>query len=418
MKNVVGQIYSGEVVGVDNNYYLVDIGIGIDAILNKEEAISELKVGDVVDVIAAYYVKDDIYVSMKGVVRRKHTEELEEKVQTQEPVTGKVIDYRNNRFIVDLGDNVRGSVYVRNMDTKFIKDGTPYIGNEYNFLVVEKSRRGFEDFELNRRDLIAKEQEAQRATFLEKYHVDDTVKGVVTEVINPGLILDVDGIKCFVPRTEISHVNNAPVNVGDAFDVLITEVQERNVSLKGSIKALTTHPFEQVTDLKVGDIVKGKISRIVDYGIFVELFPNVDGLVHISEVSYEHTKSLEGYEPGQEIEVKVIKIDEDNKKIGLSIKRLLPSPYEALKEKIAVGDVISVLVKRITEGGIRVMIMDNFYTNIINEDIHDFSKVKPTLRINDRLEVVVTEMNDETEKVSLSNEQFVQDQKKLFEESI
>jgi|GEM_PF-2157192 len=418
MKNVVGEIFEGEVVGLDNNGYLVDIGIGIDAILNKEDAIDELAIGDVVSVIATHYVKDDIFVSMKGVLKKQHISEIEGLIGSEETVEGKVIDYRNNRFIVDLGDNVRGSVYVRNMDTKFIKDGSPYIGNEYKFYVVEKSRRGYEEFELNRRDLVAKEQDSQKAELLEKYHVGDVVKGIVVEVINAGLILDVDGTRCFVARSEVSHTNKKEVAVGDSFDVSITEVQERTLSLKGSIKALTTHPFEQTSELKVGDILKGKISSITDYGLFVNILPEVDGLVHISEVSYEHTKSLSNFEVGQEVEVKVIGIDPVKKQVALSIKRLQTSPYEAIKETIKVGDTLSVAVKRVLESGVRVALVDGYNVVMINEDIHDFSKVKPTLRVNDRIEVIVTEMDDESEKITLSNEAFVQEQKKLFEESI
>lgn len=419
MKNIVGTIYSGEVVSKDQNSFLVDIGIGFDTILNKEEAQGDIQVGDVIDVIVAYYVKDDIYVSMKGVTRKKHIEELEDIIGTEETVSGRVIDYRNNRFIVDLGDSVRGSVYVRNMDTKYINDGTPYIGNEYKFYVIEKSRRGYEDFELNRRDLVAKEQDEAKADFLNKYHEGDIVKGKVVEAINAGLILDVDGTRCFIPRSEIAHYNLTELPaVGTEFEAKVTEVQERSMSLKGSIKTLVEHPFVQAADLREGDVITGKITKKVDYGLFVEVFPHVEGLVHISEISYEHTKNLDGFEVGQEVEVKVIGLDNDKKKIALSIKRLKPSPYDELKEKVNVGDTISVLIKRITENGIRVMVMDNFYTTIPNEDIHDFSKVKPSLRINDRMEVIVTEMDDQNEKITLSNVDYVNKQYELFEQSI
>ncbi|WP_423364369.1 S1 RNA-binding domain-containing protein [Mycoplasma sp. P36-A1] len=419
MKNIVGTIYSAEIVQEDQNYYLVDIGIGFDAMLNREEAEEDVQVGDIVDVIVAYYVKDDIYVSMKGVLRKKHIEDLEELVGTDTTVQGRVIDYRNNRFIVDLKDNVRGSVYVRNMDTKYISDGTPYIGNEYEFLVVEKSRRGYEDFELNRRELVQKINNEKKEKFLETYHVDDIVTGVVVETINAGIILDVDGTRCFIPRSEIAHYNLTEMpKVNTEFTAKVTEVQERSLSLKGSIKELTEHPFAQAKDLKIDEIVVGKITRKADYGLFVELFPHVEGLVHISEISYEHTKNLDAFEVGQEIEVKVIGLDKAKKKIALSIKHLQPSPYEALKDKVKVSDTISVLIKRITENGIRVMVVDNFYTTIPNEDIYDFSKVKPTLRINDRLEVIVTDMDDKNEKISLSNVEFVNKQYELFEQSI
>ncbi|MDF9866665.1 small subunit ribosomal protein S1 [Bacilli bacterium PM5-3] len=419
MKNVVGSIYTGEIVHKDQNSYLVDLGIGFDAILNKEEAEGELEVGDQVDVIVAYYVKDDYFVSMKGVSRKKRTEELDALIGTDQTTRGKVTSYKNKRFIVDLGNGAKGSVYVKNMDTKFIEDGSGYIGNEYDFLIVEKSRRGFEDYDLNRRDLLVKEHALAKEEFNSKYHVGDKVVGKVVEAIEAGIILDVDGTNCFIPRSEIAHyaLKEMP-EVGTEFEAIVKEVQERSLSLKGSIKELQSHPFEQAKDLKIGDIIKGKISRIVEYGIFTEIFDHLDGLVHISEVSYEHTKDLSNFEAGQDIEVKVINVDNDKRKIGLSIKRLQPSPYEYLKEKVNVGDTISVLIKRITENGIRVMVMDNFYTTIINEDIHDFSKIKPTLRINDRLEVIVMELDDENEKVVLSNEEFVKKEYELLEQSI
>lgn len=408
MKNIVGNIYSGVIVHKEQNSYLVDIGIGVDAILNNNEATRELEVNDVVDVIVAYYVKDEYYVSMKGVERKKHLEEINELINSDKTIKGRVVSFKNNRFIVDIGNGIKGSVYVKNMDTKFIDKGDEYLNKDYDFKVVEKSRRGYEDYELNRRDLVAVQQKELKSDFLEKYHVGDKVIGKVQEINNAGLILDVNSIHCFVPRSEIAHYNLKEMpEVGSEFEVLIKEVQERSLSLKGSIKELQEHPFAQAEKLEVGTILKGKISRIVDYGIFVEIFDHLDGLVHISEISYEHTKNMDGFEVGQEIEVKVINVDKDKKKIGLSIKRLKPSAYQTLREKVNVGDTISVLIKRITENGIRVMVMDDFYTTIINEDIHDFSKVKPTLRINDRLEVIVMEVDDENEKLSLSNEEFV-----------
>lgn len=419
MKNVVGNIYSGEIVHKEQNSYLIDIGIGSDAILNNEETTRELEVGDIVDIIVAYYVKDDYYVSMKGVIRKKHLEEIDSLVGSDQTIKGRVVSFKNKRFIVDLGNNIKGSVYVKNMDTKYIEEGSEYLNNEYDFYVVEKSRRGYEDYELNRRDLVASQQKQAKAEFLEKYNVGDKVVGFVKEVNNSGLLLDVDGVQCFVPRSEIAHYNLSEMPaINTEFEVVIKEVQERSLSLKASIKELQEHPFQQAANLKVDDILTGRISRIVDYGLFVEIFDHLDGLVHISEVSYEHTKNLEGFEVGQEQEVKVINIDQENKKIALSIKRLKPSAYQNLREKVNVGDSISVLIKRISEKGIRVQVMDGFFATIINEDIHDFSKIKPTLRINDRLEVIVTDVDDEKEKLVLSNTEFVEKEYEYLRDNI
>lgn len=419
MSNIVGSIYNGEVVHKDNNSYLMDLGIGFDAILPMEEAEFELEIGDQADVIVAYYVKEDYYVSMKGVSRKKKLDEISELIGTQNTISGKVLEFAHFRFKVDLGNGVLGTVYVKNMDTKFIKEGDAYLNQEYNFLVTGRNNRGREDFDLNRRDIIQLELDKKRTDFNEKYKVDEKFTGIVSEVIGAGVLVDIDGTQCFVPRSEVSHTHGSAMpELGSEVEVLVQEVQQRNMSLKGSIKALLVHPFAQAADLKVGDIIKGKIVRKNDYGLFVEIFENVDGLVHISEVSYEHTKSLNHLEIGQEIDVKVINIDNDKKKIGLSIKRLQPSPFEHLIAKVKVGDTISVLIKRITETGVRVMVMDNFFMTIINEDIYDFSRTKPTFRINDRLEVIVTEISDTEEKITLSNVEFVKKQYEEFESGL
>lgn len=419
MKNIVGSVFEGEVVLKEGNYYLVDIGIGFDVILTREEAIDELNVGDIVNVIVAYYVKDDIYVSMKGVNRKKFIEDLESIVGSEEVVKGKVLDFKNKRFIIDLGNNVKGSVYVKNMDTKFIDLGDEYLNKEYDFLVKNRSHKGYEDFELTRRELVLKKENEAITKFKEKFELGQVVKGKVIEVNKSGIILDVDGYNCFIPRSEISHKINAPLpEVGSEQEAIIKEIQNRSLSLKGSIKELVRHPFEQLAEVNIGDVLKGKVSRLADYGLFVEVFDGVDGLVHISEISYDHTKDLSGWQVGQDIDVKVIGIDNDKKKLALSIKKLMPSPYEKLKEKINVGDKISVVVKRVTENGLRVLVMDNYYTSIVNEDIYDFTKIKPTLRVNDRLEVVVMELDDENEKIVLSNEEFVKGEYELLDSSI
>lgn len=419
MSSVVGNVYKGEVVLKEQNSYLLDIGIGKDVILNKDEAERELELGDCVDVIIAYYVKDDYYASMKGVTRRKRLEEVSTLIDTDKTIAGKVLAYKNNRFIIDLGDGVKGSVYVKNMDTRYIEEGDEFINNTYDFLVVKRSHRGYEDFELNRRDLLNEELKAKREEFKEKFHLGDTVHGVVTQAINAGLTLDVDGYQCFVPYSEIAHykVKELP-EIGTEFDAQIIELQERRLSLKASIKALLPHPFDQAANLQIGDIVTGRISSITTYGLFVEIFDHVDGLVHISEISYDHVKDLSNFEVGQEVEVKVINIDREKKKIALSIKKLQPSPYELFKQKVKIGDTISVLIKRITENGIRVKVMDDFYTTIINEDIADFSKAKPTFKINDRLEVIVMELDDTKEKVWLSNTEYMNQQGEIFREAL
>lgn len=419
MKNLIGNIYEGEVVLKEGNYYLVDIGIGYDTILNRDEATTELEVGDFIDVIVTHYVSEDYYVSMKGVNKKRRVEELEDLIGTDVKVSGLVKAYKNHRFIVDLGDNVKGSVYVKNMDIKFIKDGEEYVGKDYQFLIVGRANRGYEDFELNRRDLVQQEREVLKEEFLTKYHEGDIVEGPVVETMNAGIILDIDGIKCFIPRSEIAHyVLKELPKEGTIFKAIIKEVQERSLSLKGSIKELEEHPFEQAKDLKVGDVLKGKVSKAVDYGVFVELFDHVDGLVHISEVSYEHTKDLKGFEPGQELDVKVIGVDLDKKKIALSIKRLMPSPYEIVKENINVGDELSVVIKRVTENGLRVLVQGEYYTTILNDDIYDYTKVKPTLRVNDRFDVIVTELDDENEKLVLSNTEFVKKDYDLLDSNI
>ncbi|MDR3215467.1 MAG: S1 RNA-binding domain-containing protein [Bacilli bacterium] len=415
MGSIVGDVFTGVVVHKEHGSYLLDIGIGSDVVLNKDEAERELELDDVVDVIVAYYVKDEYFVSMNGVTRRKKLEEINRLIGSEESISGKVVAFKNKRFIIDLNNGVKGSVYVKNMDTKFIEEGDEYLNNTYDFLVVERSRRGYEDFELNRRDLLNKELLAKKAIFNEKYHVDDIVHGKVIEVIKAGLIMDVDGIHCFIPYSEIAHYHNFEMpEVGSEFDVQIIETQERSLSIKASIKKLVEHPFNKVHNVNVGDVLNGKVTKVLDYGLFVELFEHVDGLVHISEVSYEHTKDLSTFEIGQEVQVKVIGIDFDKKKIALSIKKLQKSPYDSLKDKIKVGDTISVLIKRITENGIRVKVIDDFYTTIINEDIADFSKVKPTFKIKDRLEVIVMELDDDKEKILLSNTEYVKKESEIF----
>lgn len=419
MSQVVGEIYNGEVVHKDNNSYLLDLGIGFDAILLKEEAQADLNIGDQVEVVITHYLEDEYFTSMKKVTRKQKVAELSELIGTKTPIKGKVIDFKNNRFIIDLNDDIKGSVYVRNMDTKFIEDKTEYIGNEYEFLVVERNKRGFEDFDLNRRMILEEILEVKKEALNNDFSVGQEVGGQVKKAVKGGIILDIDGINMFIPRSEIAHYRlDAMPEIGTEFKAVIKEIQPKTLSLKGSIKELAEKPFEQAKDLKVNDVIKGKIVRKVDFGLFVEVFEHVEGLVHISEVSYEHTNNLVAFNIGDEIEVKVIDINLDKQKIGLSIKRLLPSPYEILKEKINVGDSISVKVKRISETGIRVMVFDDYFTNIINEDIHDFSKVKPMLHVNDDLEVIVMELDDENEKIILSNEEYVKKQYELFEGSL
>jgi small subunit ribosomal protein S1 len=333
----VGDVLKGKVIKVENNQALVDVGYKFEAVLPISELSSlhvdqvsdVLSVGDEVEVKVLRIREDEdkLIVSKKAVDAEAAWSELRQKFETGETLTATVADIVKGGLVVNVG--VRGFIPASHVERHFVEDFTDYKGRELSLKVIEidpeknkliLSHKAVLEDELNR-----KKEETLRS--LEEGQV---LEGTVQRLTDFGAFVDIGGVDGLVHVSELAwHRVEHPADVlkeGDRVKVKVLKVNREQERISLSIKETQEGPWEQVKKhIQVGDIVKGKVKRLASFGAFVEVYPGVEGLVHVSQISRRHVATpSEVLEEGQEVEVKVLDMQPEQKRISLSMKEVEP----------------------------------------------------------------------------------------------
>ncbi|NEW63441.1 30S ribosomal protein S1 [Granulicatella sp. zg-ZJ] len=349
----VGDLVQGEVLTLqDNKQVIVGIlGAGVEGVIPAKELSTEpidrleevVKVGDVLDLVVISTIKDkengSYLLSKRRVDARKIWSEIQEKFENNELVEGTVKNTVKGGLTVDLG--VRGFVPASLVSEFFMKDLSQFKGQTLTFKIVE-CEPSENKLILSRKEVVLAEKAEKRAKALETLEVGSVVEGTVSRLAKFGAFIDLGGVDGLVHISEIAHGHirkpSDALTVGETVKVKILDItEEGRVSL--SIKETVPSPWDIALEtFKQGDVVKGIVKRLVDFGAFVELLPGIEGLVHISQISHEHIAvPHEVLQVGQEIDVKIREIQEDEKRISLNIKDLIEKP---VKEKEVLEEVV------------------------------------------------------------------------------
>ncbi|NEW66448.1 30S ribosomal protein S1 [Carnobacteriaceae bacterium zg-84] len=349
----VGDLVQGEVLTLqDNKQVIVGIlGAGVEGVIPAKELSTEpidrleeiVKVGDVLDLVVISTIKDkengSYLLSKRRVDARKIWSEIQEKFENNELVEGTVKNTVKGGLTVDLG--VRGFVPASLVSEFFMKDLSQFKGQTLTFKIVE-CEPSENKLILSRKEVVLAEKAEKMAKALETLEVGSVVEGTVSRLAKFGAFIDLGGVDGLVHISEIAHGHirkpSDALTVGETVKVKILDItEEGRVSL--SIKETVPSPWDIALEtFKQGDVVKGIVKRLVDFGAFVELLPGIEGLVHISQISHEHIAvPHEVLQVGQEIDVKIREIQEDEKRISLNIKDLIEKP---VKEKEVVEEVV------------------------------------------------------------------------------
>lgn len=410
------EIISGEIVYIRNDEYLVDIYTGMDASLPFSEAVKQHEVGDEVELLVIDVVKGEKIVSEKKVAGIKSRLELKDKIGSDETVTGKITRFNRGQFYVDLNGAAEGICYVKNLEPFYIDNGEEFIGKEYDFNIIGIKNGRNVMYELSRAKQIELQKQDQLQNFTNKFVLDSVLNGQVTKHLNSGIIIDCDGDSCFIPKSEISYVQSKELpKIDETVEFKIIRVEPERLNAVGSIKELLTDPWKQVESYNTNDVYKAKIVRVESYGVFVELGEDLTGLIHISELSHDFVDDTSSYKVGNEQEFKVLEIDNKTKKIKLSTKAIYPSKYELAKKEFIVGQHLVLPVSKFYRSGIFVKLMDTYDVFVKNEELHNHTQVRPTLKVGSKLDFVVLEFNDEKEEIILSNQAYVEKETEIFE---
>jgi small subunit ribosomal protein S1 len=327
----MGDTVSGTVVNVSGESIFVDLGGKSEGVVDTAEFLDaeghlDVKVGDQLE-LKVVSVSDAVYLSKSLKVRgEKAAEVLREAYESGLPVEGKVSGVNKGGLDVDIS-GIRAFCPVSQIDQGFCENPEVHVGMKYAFRIQEYKERG-RNLIVSRRVLLEEEQQKRARQVLEKLKAGDVMEGTVTRLMNYGAFVDIGGVEGMVHVSQMAHYRlNHPSDLLHAGQTVKVQVEQFETGADGrtrislSMKALEPTPWDTGLAFLEGEVVRGRVQRLMDFGAFVELAPGVEGLVHVSEVSYEriaHPRKL--LSEGQEVQVRILRIDPEKKRISLSIK--------------------------------------------------------------------------------------------------
>jgi small subunit ribosomal protein S1 len=330
-----GEVVHGTVVRVDKDEVLVDIGYKSEGVIPVAELsirrsvnpADEVSLGDEVD--ALVLTKEDaegrLILSKKRARFELAWKNIERAAESGEPVDGRVIEVVKGGLILDLG--VRGFLPASLVDIRRVQDLDEFLGQELKTKVIELNRSR-NNVVLSRRAVLEEERKEQRQQILDKLQPGDVVEGQISNIVDFGAFVDLDGMDGLIHISELSwsHVNHPSevLEIGQTVQVKVLDIDRERQRISLGLKQTQNDPWQQVLDkYGEGDVVEGRVTKVVTFGAFVEILPGVEGLVHISELADHHVENpSEVVEPGSVLNVKILEIDEERRRLSLSIKRV------------------------------------------------------------------------------------------------
>lgn len=424
------EIVKGQVRAITRDFLLVDVGHKSDGIIQSieftPEELKEIKVGDQVEVVIDR-VEDDrgnIGLSRQKASMLRIWETVGRAYDTGELVRGTIVSRVNGGLQVDIG--VKAFLPNSQVALRPIKNVDELIGRTFDFKVIKyDQKRG--NIVISRRDLLEREREDLKTKTLERLQEGALVKGLVKNITYYGVFIDLGGIDGLLHITDMSwgRVNHPSemFKIGDEVEVKVLKFDRDAERVSLGLKQISDDPWQYASErYNVGKVVRGKIVALEDYGAFVELERGIEGLIHISEMSWtrrvKHPSKMVAI--GDDVEVKILEIDVDNRRISLGMKQTEPNPWEQLKDKYPVGTMVKGVIRNITDFGLFVGVEDGIDGLVRTSDITWDRKLKhPSeyYKKGDEIEAVVLNIDSEKQRFSLGVKQMSNDPWKIFRES-
>ena len=377
-KGIVGTVMKGTVIRLSDDYATVDVGLKSEGRIPLREfgKNNELKVGDTVEVLVDRYEDKDgnIVLSREKARREEVWQDLEKMMNNNERVNGVIFGRVKGGFTVDLNGAIAflpGS----QIDIRPIKDITPLMGISQPFQILKMDKvRG--NIVVSRRVVLEETRASARAELMDNIKEGAILEGIVKNLTDYGAFIDLGGVDGLLHVTDISWKRiNHPAEVltlGQTVKVQVIKFNEDTQRISLGMKQLENDPWQSVADkYKVGEVYKGKVTNITDYGAFIELEDGIEGLVHVSEMSWTRKNVHPGkiVSTSQEVEVKVLEVDPEKRRISLGIKQCTPNPWAAYIEEHPLDSIIEGKIKNITEFGLFIGLSDEIDGMIHLSDI-------------------------------------------------
>ncbi len=330
-----GDVMTGKVVRIDKDEVLVDIGYKSEGVIPQNELsirrsidpAEEVSLGEEVDALVLTKEDQDgrLILSKKRARFERAWRRIEGAAESGEPVEGTVIEVVKGGLIIDLG--VRGFLPASLVDIRRVQNLDDFLGEKIECKVIELNRSR-NNVVLSRRAVLEEERKEARQQILDRLERGQVVEGTISNIVDFGAFVDLDGIDGLIHISELSwgHVNHPSevLNIGETVKVKVLDIDRDRQRISLGLKQTQEDPWERVVrTYNVGDVLEGKVTKVVSFGAFVEIMEGVEGLVHISELAQHHVENpREVVEPGDEVKVKILEIDEERRRLSLSLKRV------------------------------------------------------------------------------------------------
>ena len=414
------QIISAKVIGISENDIMVDIGFKSEGLINRSEFNNKdlPEIGSKIDIFLEKFEDTDgnITLSKYKADFIKRWDQLREFCDNAKPVKGKIIKRVKGGLVVDL-DVIQAFLPGSQVDVQPVKNFDDFLNKEFDFQIVKVDELR-KNLVVSRKAILQESLNEKRQEIMDQIKVDGRISGIVKNITDFGAFIDLGGIDGLIHITDFSwgRINHPSevVSVGDKVDVKVIDYNKETSRISLGIKQLTDNPWKLIPDKhNVGDVISGKIVSIMNYGIFLEIEKGVEGLVHISEISWnKNIENLsEHYKAGDMLESKILSIDIEDQKISLGIKQLTEDPWKNVSSQFAVDDKIKGSINNITKFGAYVNLGDNIEGFIRNTDFHwtkNISHAKEFIKKEDSVELIVLEISDKDRKIFLGMKQMTE----------
>jgi len=416
-----GQMVPGQIVEVDSEFVYVDVGLKSEGKIPVDEFEQSPNIGDTVYVIllSRESRRGEVIVSKKKADEKIFWKNLRIAFDQHEPVPGSIARRIKGGFEADLGNGVTAFLPLSKTDMTRVTDPAEYVGLKTSFYIERLYHHSKVNIVVNRRDWLEDENNRKREEFFQKTEIGDEVEGVVKTFTSFGAFIDLGGFDGLLHINDMSwgHINSPKeiVSIGDTIQVKVIRLdpEERKINL--SLKHFSEDPWTHFEDhYRSGDVVKGKVTKLTDFGAFIEIEAGIEGLAHISEMSWvkkiRHPKEL--LQVNDNVETKILSYDIQQGKLSLGLKQVLPNPWDDIDNRYPVGMRLKRRIKNITNFGAFLEVEEGIDGLLHLDDMSWTKRPKhPSALYNegDEIEVMVIDLDKENQRIKLGVKQLTED---------
>jgi len=420
-------VVDGTVMGLNSREVVVNIGFKSDGVVSRGELRykEDLKVGDIIPVYVESQedVQGQLVLSHRKARTLRSWDQVNEAMEKDEVINGFIKCRTKGGLIVDVF-GIEAFLPGSQIDVKPIRDYDVYVGKTMEFKVV-KINNEYKNVVVSHKALIQGELEKQKAEIISKLEVGQVLEGTVKNITSYGVFIDLGGVDGLIHITDLSwgRINHPEeiVELDQKINVVILDFDENKKRIALGLKQLTPHPWDSLDEkMKVGDKLKGKVVVIADYGAFVEIAPGVEGLIHVSEMSWsQHLRTAQDFlKVGDEVESVILTLDREERKMSLGLKQLIPDPWENIEQRYPKESKHTAIVRNFTNFGIFVELEEGVDGLVHISDLSWSKKIKHPAeftKIGEKLDVVVLDVDTDNRRLSLGHKQLEENPWDVFE---